>query len=602
MKKIKVLAIIALALALGLVTASPAVADSGYTLTDLGFIGGPSSDFMSQALGINNSSVVVGQTRTPSGIDAFVWYGAPPLFDLPILGSSLSQALDVSDAGDIVGWYQPGACCNEHAFWNAGGNTVDVNPAGAVTSRATAVNDSHVVVGWYGSGTPDAVRGFYSNAGAAPQDLGTFGGTISAAYDINDAGTIVGYASTSSGDVRAAVWSSPTATPLNLGVLSPGFGTRTEATAISSTGVVAGWSNDPCCGVLGWIYEGRTLTDGSPFLEVLVGALPTGVTRILPTGINKYETVVGNLGRYDGVQHAFIWRNSQLFDLNQLVSQTVDGEPMMLLTANAINDNGEIVGMGYVPGSSFFPEEHAYLLSPNTEPGTNVVVQPVDQSGSAPVTLTFSDVTQPGGTTLTTLATGPGPPGGFSLGVPAVYYELGTTASFTGSIKICIDSTGTSFSGSPTLWHYENGAWVDVTTSVNGTIVCGSVTSLSPFALFAGPTYHICLLYDPNKAVKAGSTIPIKLQLCDASGANLSSPDVVLHATGVKLVSTDAPGALEDTGNANPDNSFRYDAILGGTGGYIYNLSTRGLATGTYALEFTAGSDTHVYQAQFQVR
>jgi hypothetical protein len=67
-------------------------------------------------------------------------------------------------------------------------------------------------------------------------------------------------------------------------------------------------------------------------------------------------------------------------------------------------------------------------------------------------------------------------------------------------------------------------------------------------------------------------------------------------------VSTNAPGALEDSGNANPDGNFRYDATLGGTGGYIYNFSTRGLTTGTYAIEFTAESDPHVYRAQSQVR
>src|SRR5206468_2249984 len=106
-------------------------------------------------------------------------------------------------------------------------------------------------------------------------------------------------------------------------------------------------------------------------------------------------------------------------------------------------------------------------------------------------------------------------------------------------------------------------------------------------------------LYDPGRPVKAGGTIPIKLQLCDTNGANLSAPDIVLHAQSVLLVSTSAPGQLTDAGNANPDNNFRYDATLGGTGGYIYNLSTKGLATGTYAIEFIVGSNPHVYRAQF---
>ena len=42
----------------------------------------------------------------------------------------------------------------------------------------------------------------------------------------------------------------------------------------------------------------------------------------------------------------------------------------------------------------------------------------------------------------------------------------------------------------------------------------------------AGPVYEACLRYDPAKAHRAGSTAPLKVQLCDSSGANLSSPDL----------------------------------------------------------------------------
>ena len=126
--------------------------------------------------------------------------------------------------------------------------------------------------------------------------------------------------------------------------------------------------------------------------------------------------------------------------------------------------------------------------------------------------------------------------------------------------------------------------------------------STDAFVLKLGPAFNICLLYDPTRAHRSGSTIPIKLQLCDASG-NLSSPNIVLIALNVQLVSSAAPGVVEDSGNANPDSNFRYDASLGGTGGYIFNLSTRGLATGTYNLNFkVVGSDPTIYTAPFQVR
>lgn len=110
------------------------------------------------------------------------------------------------------------------------------------------------------------------------------------------------------------------------------------------------------------------------------------------------------------------------------------------------------------------------------------------------------------------------------------------------------------------------------------------------------------LLYDPTKAAKSGSTIPIELQLCNGGGGNLSSPGIVVHAVSVTQISTSISGPVEDAGNANPDNDFRFDASLGGTGGYIFNLKTTGLPTGTYNLNFTVTGDSFIYAAPFQVK
>jgi hypothetical protein len=125
----------------------------------------------------------------------------------------------------------------------------------------------------------------------------------------------------------------------------------------------------------------------------------------------------------------------------------------------------------------------------NTPGGSNIVVQPVDTTtGTSPVKLTFTTVTQPGVTSLTTGSGGPPPPAGFQLGTPAMYYNLTTTAGYTGPIQICINYAGISFQTppGPRLFHFQNGNWADVTTSVDTTsmIVCGSSSSLSPFALF----------------------------------------------------------------------------------------------------------------------
>ncbi|MGI8836906.1 MAG: hypothetical protein ACR2H4_09750 [Pyrinomonadaceae bacterium] len=65
---------------------------------------------------------------------------------------------------------------------------------------------------------------------------------------------------------------------------------------------------------------------------------------------------------------------------------------------------------------------------------------------------------------------------------------------------------------------------------------------------------------------------------------------------------TTAP--VVDSGNANPDYTFRYDSTLGGAGGgYIFNLSTKSLAAGQYVLSFYVGSDrSFFYTVKFEVK
>lgn len=112
-------------------------------------------------------------------------------------------------------------------------------------------------------------------------------------------------------------------------------------------------------------------------------------------------------------------------------------------------------------------------------------------------------------------------------------------------------------------------------------------------------TYQICALYDETRAVRSGAAYPIKIQLCNASGGNLSSPDITVTALSTFHVSSNTTGEVMDTGNANPDGNFRYDADLAG---YIFNLSTTGLVSGTYQLNLKAGSDTQTHSVQFQVK
>jgi hypothetical protein len=112
-------------------------------------------------------------------------------------------------------------------------------------------------------------------------------------------------------------------------------------------------------------------------------------------------------------------------------------------------------------------------------------------------------------------------------------------------------------------------------------------------------SYQICPLYDSNIAKKSGSAYPIKIQLCDSAGNNLSSPSIVVHAVGVIKTGSNTPLEFDDTGNANPDFDFRFDSTLDG---YTFNLSTKGYSTGTYNLNFTAGVDPATHAAGFAVK
>jgi hypothetical protein len=111
--------------------------------------------------------------------------------------------------------------------------------------------------------------------------------------------------------------------------------------------------------------------------------------------------------------------------------------------------------------------------------------------------------------------------------------------------------------------------------------------------------YCISVLYDRTKAVKSGSTITIKIRLVDALGHNVSSAATVVHAVSLIQIATSASETVNDAGSSNPNANFRFDSSLGG---YIFNLKTTGLSTGTYRLGFKVDGDAGIHMVQFAVR
>ena len=142
----------------------------------------------------------------------------------------------------------------------------------------------------------------------------------------------------------------------------------------------------------------------------------------------------------------------------------------------------------YSCNHSWHLANYRFTTQQDTPTGDDVIVQPVDNAGDTPVTITFHEVTVPGTTLLTTSDQGNQLPAGFKLGDPPVYYEITTTAQYSGQIEVCVDYSGVSYDNEEELklFHYEIDQWKDVTSWVDteSDVICGIVTSLSTFAIF----------------------------------------------------------------------------------------------------------------------
>ena len=163
-------------------TVSSAFLYSNGQLQDLGKLPGGVS--FSEALGINNTGQVVGNSDIASGSHAFL-YSKGHMQDLGTLsGGGFSFANGINNAGQVVGSATLGNYY--HAFLYSSGQLQDLGTLASSDSEANAINTKGQIVGqWNG-------HGFLYNNGQM-QDLGTLSGySYSTAYSINSSGQIVG--------------------------------------------------------------------------------------------------------------------------------------------------------------------------------------------------------------------------------------------------------------------------------------------------------------------------------------------------------------------------------------------------------------------------
>jgi hypothetical protein len=189
----------------------------------------------------------------------------------------------------------------------------------------------------------------------------------------------------------------------------------------------------------------------------------------------------------------------------------------------------------------------------NTPVGDNVRVVLV----GAPVTVLFEHVTAAGETSVESSSTAPQTPVGFQLS--GTYYDVTTTAAFSGRIIVCVGYSGVTFPDPAyiRLLHYENAAWADVTTGVDADdqFVCGTTTSLSPFVVASAidstaPAIGAVAAVSAEATSASGSTVAFELPTAsddlDPAPQVVAMPPsgstFVLGVTVVTVTATDRSG------------------------------------------------------------
>jgi hypothetical protein len=251
---------------------------------------------------------------------------------------------------------------------------------------------------------------------------------------------------------------------------------------------------------------------------------------------------------------------------------------------------------------------------PGTQPGEPCAL-PVDctdvsvtdfelpQGDVGGVSLTFDNIATTGDTSVTLLTSMPAQPSGFQVGDPPAVYEINTTATGWNTITVCLPYGSLPGGVTPQIKHYVDGQWETVPTTFDSglpdQIVCGEVSSLSPFAVgysnytLSGPFQPVDA-WDTENIVKAGKTVPVKFSLGGDFGLDVFA-DGYPKSEGAPCEGG-TPDTIETTSNGE---GLVYDAA---TGVYTYHWQTSKSWIGqcrTLTVRFNDGSE---FQAKFKFK
>ncbi len=292
---------------------------------------------------------------------------------LGTLGGAGSFGYDVNDSGQAVGAANLAGDKAYHAFVYAQGQLKDLGTLGGANSAAFAINEAAQIAGVSDTQTIDTAVLPQSGVNAASphlflyqngqmRDIGTPGGYSATPYAINANGIIVGALSPSytSYSRLAFTYSSGVYTTL----LSLG-GAYSSAFGINASGLIVGQSStNGTLGDPGFLLHAAAWQDGR---VTDLGTLPGGAHSIA-FGVNAQGDIVGGstAAPNSASDLGFILpHNGKMLDLNTLIPANTGWQ---LLSAQSINDKGQIAGIGFLN-----KQVRAYLLTPNTAASSSTI-------------------------------------------------------------------------------------------------------------------------------------------------------------------------------------------------------------------------------------
>ncbi|MDX1980168.1 MAG: hypothetical protein SFV51_07865 [Bryobacteraceae bacterium] len=293
-----------------------------YTVTDLGSLGAGAM------LSLNNGGQSFGYSQTAAGRQAFS--SAGPLQS----AGSESIANQGNNFGQVTGvtWKDGRA---QATMW-ANGLVSLLGVTGATESFGQAINDYGHLAG-AAINSSGQLAAFVMGEGGL-RWIGTLpGGDWSSAYGLNARGQVAGTSTVAGNAFHAFLWSAEDGMR-DLGTLG---GASSYAAAINRDGVVTGHSITASGATHGFVSSESGLRD--------IGTLDGVSSHAF--GINSSGQVVGGSGG-----RAFVYHNAEMADLNRLIAPEAG---WILVEAHAINDTGQIAGLGYHSG-----ELRAFRLDP----------------------------------------------------------------------------------------------------------------------------------------------------------------------------------------------------------------------------------------------